>query len=107
MHLSSLHNMALFRDRFLAASGLKRLDILDLGSPEMGACYRPIFDRPGWNYVGVDLAPGPNVDIVLKHPFRWREVASGSVDVLISGQVLEHVEYFWITMLEIPRVLKP
>ena len=107
MHLSSLHNMTMFRDRFLSGRGTERLEILDLGSTEMGACYRPIFEHPGWNYVGADLAPGPNVDIVLKHPFRWQEVASGSVDVLVSGQVLEHVEYFWITMLEISRVLKP
>ncbi len=107
MHLSSLHNMTLFRDQFLSGNESEHLEILDLGSTEMGACYRPIFDRPGWNYVGADLAPGQNVDIVLKHPFRWREIASGSVDVLISGQVLEHVEYFWITMLEISRVLKP
>jgi SAM-dependent methyltransferase len=55
----------------------------------------------------MDLAPGPNVDVILHHPYRWREVASESVDVLISGQVLEHVEFFWITMLEISRVLKP
>lgn len=105
MHLSSLNNMALFRDQFLSEA--ESLVILDLGSTEMGACYRPLFDKPAWKYVGADLAPGPNVDVVLSHPYRWREVASESVDVLVSGQVLEHVEYFWITMLEISRVLKP
>jgi SAM-dependent methyltransferase len=29
------------------------------------------------------------------------------MDVVISGQVLEHAEYFWITALEMARVLKP
>jgi SAM-dependent methyltransferase len=73
----------------------------------MGACYRPLFQKPGWTYVGVDLSPGPNVDLVLQRPYDWREIPGGSVDLLISGQVLEHVEYFWITALEISRVLKP
>lgn len=107
MHLSSLHNMSRFRDKFLEQEIKHSLNILDLGSTEMGACYRPVFDQPNWKYVGADLAAGPNVDIVLQHPYDWREIKSGSIDVFISGQVLEHVEYFWITMLEISRVLKP
>ncbi|MBX3586306.1 MAG: methyltransferase domain-containing protein [Ramlibacter sp.] len=107
MHLSSLINMEKFRDRYLESLVTTPIKILDLGSTEMGACYRPIFDRAPWQYTGMDLAPGPNVDLVLKRPYDWQEVASNSVDVLISGQVLEHVEYFWITALEISRVLRP
>jgi SAM-dependent methyltransferase len=34
-------------------------------------------------------------------------VASGSADVVISGQAFEHIQYFWIAMLEIARVLRP
>jgi SAM-dependent methyltransferase len=45
--------------------------------------------------------------LVLQRPYDWHEIPSGSVDLLISGQVLEHVEYFWITALEISRVLRP
>jgi SAM-dependent methyltransferase len=108
MHLSSLQNMEKFRDRYLASRQGEPLRILDLGSTEMGACYRPIFEPfKQWTYIGADLAPGPNVNLVLKRPYAWSEVASGSIDVLISGQVLEHVEFFWITALEIARVLKP
>lgn len=107
MHLSSLLNMQKFVDQFLHDQLNRPLRILDLGSTEMGACYRPIFEKPDWNYIGADLQPGPNVSLVLKDPYAWREVPTASVDVLISGQVLEHVEYFWITMLEISRVLKP
>lgn len=107
MHLSSLHNMTLFRDKYLERERNRSLNILDLGSTEMGACYRPIFEHPNWHYIGADLAPGPNVDVVLHHPYHWKEIKTASIDVLISGQVLEHIEFFWITMLEISRVLKP
>lgn len=107
MHWSSLQKMRVFRDEYLGALTEVPLRIMDLGSTEMGACYRPIFDAPKWDYVGVDLTPGANVDLVLSRPYDWREIPSASVDVLISGQVLEHVEYFWLTALEIARVLKP
>ncbi len=107
MHPSSLKNMAAFRDQYLAQADAQPLKILDVGSTEINACYRPLFERPQWEYVGIDLAPGRNVHIVLSHPYRWREIATGSVDVVISGQVLEHAEYFWITALEMARVLKP
>jgi SAM-dependent methyltransferase len=107
MHGSSLHKMRLFRQEFLSGMAGVPLRILDLGSLEIGASYRPIFDDPAWHYTGVDLHAGANVDIVLKHPYRWQEIQSASVDVFISGQVFEHVEYFWITLLEMSRVLKP
>jgi len=107
MHLSSLKNMERFRDKYLGNQIEGNINIVDLGSTEMGACYRPIFNNPKWNYNGFDLEPGPNVDIVLKHPYDWSEIQNNSVDVFISGQVLEHVEYFWLTALEISRVLKP
>ncbi|MHB9099400.1 MAG: methyltransferase domain-containing protein, partial [Syntrophales bacterium] len=57
-------------------------------------------------YCGIDMAAGKNVDIVLQDPYNWREVKSGSADVVISGQAFEHIECFWLSMLEIARVLK-
>ena len=51
------------------------------------------------------MTAGANVDAVLRTPYVWREVASSSADVVISGQAFEHIRYFWITMLEIARVL--
>jgi SAM-dependent methyltransferase len=39
-------------------------------------------------------------------PYRV-PLRSGSVDVVISGQVFEHIPFFWASALEIARVLKP
>lgn len=83
------------------------LTILDIGSQDINGVYRPIFENPVWNYQGVDRVPGKNVDIILQSRYRWNEIDSNSADVTISGQALEHIEFFWITMLEIGRVLKP
>ena len=99
--------MAEFCRDYLGAVKDKPLTILDLGSCDYNGSYRALFDRRPWRYVGADLEPGPNVDLVLRDPYHWRELKSESVDVLISGQTFEHTEFFWETSLEIARVLKP
>jgi SAM-dependent methyltransferase len=107
MHASSFDKMKDFRKKHLSGRESERLEIFDLGARDILGSYRPIFEEANWNYRGVDLESGPNVDIVLSEPYRWKEIASESCDVLISGQTFEHIEYFWITILEIWRVLKP
>lgn len=107
MHKSSYQKMEAFRRRYLAGREDESLRILDVGSQDVNGTYKPIFDAPAWTYRGLDMAPGQNVDIVLSSPYRWREVPGASCDVVVSGQALEHVEYFWITALEMSRVLRP
>lgn len=106
MHQSSLKKMWDFRNKYLEGKTNCSLLILDLGSMDVNGSYRECFNSPQWTYIGLDLAPGKNVDIVLKNPYDWSEVKGNSVDVIISGQAFEHIEYFWLTALEIGRVLK-
>src|SRR5688572_8686031 len=82
------------------------LSVVDIGAQDVNGSYRPIFDHPGWQYTGVDLEAGNGVDVVLASPYRL-PMATRSVDVVISGQAFEHIEYFWMTWLEMLRVLKP
>lgn len=99
--------MELFRRLWLSGKESERLVIYDLGSQDVNGSYRPLFDSPHWQLVGIDTSAGKNVDTVLRNPYIWREIATGSADVVISGQAFEHIEYFWISMLEIARILKP
>ena len=104
MHTSSLKHMSRLVETHLGAAEM--LEVIDLGSQDSyGGSYRPIFTNRGWSYRGVDLVTGPNVDIVMSDPYRL-PLASNSIDVVISGQAFEHIEYFWITFLEMVRVLK-
>ena len=107
MHQSSLDKMLAFRKKYLAGKEDEPLLILDLGSMDVNGSYRRCFGDSRWTYRGIDMAAGKNVDIVLKDPYNWREIKSGSADVVVSGQAFEHIEFFWLTMLEIARVLKP
>jgi SAM-dependent methyltransferase len=109
MHWSSYKNVRRFVTDYLAEDQDRPLNIADIGSMDVDlvGSYRTLFDAPNWRYQGVDLAPGANVDLVLRDPYRWVELKRNSLDVVVSGQALEHIEYFWLTFLEIHRVLKP
>ncbi len=111
MHKSSLEKMNSFKKRYLERFGKKAIRILDIGSQNVSndanGSYKQIFNNGLWIYKGADIVPANNVDIVLNDIYNWEEIASNSYDVVISGQAFEHIEYFWVTMLEITRVLKP
>jgi SAM-dependent methyltransferase len=107
VHQSSLDKMRAFVAEHLAARRGAPLAILDLGSMDVNGSYRSLFDDPLWRYQGVDLAPGRNVDIVLADPYRWREIPAGSQDVIVSGQAFEHIEFFWVTLQQMTRALRP
>jgi SAM-dependent methyltransferase len=104
LHVSSYEHMqrlvSKYLDRELA------IEAIDIGAYDVNGSYRTLFDSPKWRYTGVDLEKGPGVDVVLNSPYRF-PFASRSVDVIVSGQAFEHVEYFWMSWLEMIRVLKP
>jgi SAM-dependent methyltransferase len=104
MHLSSLQHVERLVNRYLSQS--QSIQVVDIGSYDVNGSYKPFFSREGWLYTGVDLAAGPNVDVVLASPYKM-PLASHSADVIVSGQAFEHIEYFWLTWLEMARVLKP
>ena len=104
MHESSMARMNWFVDKYLKEE--EKLNILDVGSYNVNGCYRNIFENKGFNYEGLDMQKGPNVDIVPKHIYFWEEVECNKYDVVVSGQALEHVEFFWETVSEIVRVTK-
>jgi SAM-dependent methyltransferase len=81
--------------------------VLDVGSLDVNGSYRPIFADRAWSYIGLDVTPGPGVDLVVADPYRWTELSDDSLDVVVSGQALEHIAYPWRTIEEITRVLRP
>jgi SAM-dependent methyltransferase len=107
MHQSSMRAMSEFVSTHLAAYTGKPLQVLDIGSMNVNGSYRELMTDPDWRYTGVDMAGGPGVDVVLPSPYDWNPLRPASYDVVISGQAFEHIEYPWVTILEVNRVLKP
>ena len=104
MHESSMLRMKWFSKNYLRDKN--NLKILDVGSYDVNGSYREIFTAEGHEYDGLDMVKGPNVDICPNSAYRWSEIEEDEYDVVVSGQALEHIEYFWLTVGEIVRVTK-
>ena len=106
MHKSSYEKMNWFKSTFL--DKYDTLNILDVGSLDLEGNYnyKSIFNEHNWNYVGLDYESGNNVDIVVEDIYNWFEINDNTFDVVISGQFLGNLPYFWLTMVQIERVLK-
>jgi len=81
--------------------------ILDVGSMNIRkkGCYKDILPA-GYDYMGVDLAAGANVDVVLEDDPYTFPFAKGSFDAVISGQCFEHVKNPFKLIEECSRVLR-
>ena len=108
MHPTSLNKMKAFVDNYLKDYTNQPLTILDVGSQAVAGnpTYKLLFDKPQWKYLGLDVVDGHNLDIVVKDPYQWKEIEDGFADLVISGQAFEHIEFPWLTIKEIFRVLK-
>ena len=106
MHRSSFMKMRYFKDNYLNPS--LELKILDVGSFDKTGDfnYGLILNEEKWTYHGLDLREGNNIDIIVENPYDWKEVEDESYDVIVSGQAFEHIEFFWLTLEQIKRVLK-
>lgn len=107
MHRSSFFSMQKFKTNYL--KNIENLKILDIGSYDSSGDsfnYGTIFNEDTWEYVGMDLKEGPNVDLVVSDVYVWEEIPNESFDVVISGQAFEHMEFFWKAIEEVTRILK-
>lgn len=103
MHFSSFEHMGRLVKKYLNPD--QALTILDIGSCDVNGSYRELFLQPSWQYIGIDAAAGKNVDVILESPYRL-PFPTEYADCIVSGQTFEHIEFFWLSWLEIVRVLK-
>ena len=102
MHKSAFDLMA----EFLNGVDGEGLDVLDVGSLDVNGSYRELIEGRGWNYTGLDMRPGKNVDVVPDDPFHY-PFDDGAFDVVISGSTMEHVTHIWEWVPEVARLVRP
>ena len=106
MHLSALQSFRDFQETYLNHLDDKNLKkVIEIGSLSVNSNVKDIVST-NFNYIGLDIAEGPNVDIVLEDPYKL-PFNDNSIDVVLSISTFEHTDFFWVTFLEILRVLKP
>ena len=107
MHKSAYNHVEKNLQKYFNPEKHKR--VVDIGSRQVQPghlTHRTLIEPLNVNYVGLDIVAGPNVDLVMKKPYRL-PLKSNSVDIIICGQAFEHIPYFWITFMEMARVLAP
>jgi SAM-dependent methyltransferase len=101
-----MHDTALAIGRsFFATYGLATSTIVELGACNVNGALRDVSPKAA-RYIGLDIAPGPGVDVVTKANAAL-PIAPESADIVISSSMFEHDAFFWQTFLEMARISKP
>ncbi len=93
---------------FIAAMHARDGTVLEIGARVFTGGpvgWRPHFE-PGCRYIGSDIHPGPNIDVVADVHALTENVAPASMDGIFSVAVLEHLAAPWLAAVEINRALK-
>lgn len=107
MHPSAFNKMKSCVDTYLPM--MKNPAVLDFGSqivPGQKLTHKSLFSDYSCKYTGLDLSSGNNVDVVMEEPYSI-PFEDNTFDVIITGQVIEHIPFLWATFLELARILKP
>ena len=103
MHDTAFELGGLFFETYSLGAGARM--ILDVGSLEVNGSLRDCAPA-GCVYLGVDVAAGAGVDIVLDDPYAF-PFPDGYFDQIVSTSCFEHDQLFWLTFLEMIRVVHP
>lgn len=77
--------------------------VVDIGSLDINGNNQFLFSN--CLYLGVDVAPGRNVDFV--SPGHALALPDGSIDTIVSTECFEHDQFYEKTLKNIIRLLKP
>jgi len=93
---------------FIEAMRARGGTVLELGArvlPGTAAGWRAHFE-PACRYIGNDIHPGPNIDVVADVHALTETITPASLDGIFSAAVLEHLAAPWLAAVEINRALK-
>ena len=90
-------------DAYAGGRVAEPLTVADIGSLDINGTYRTLLSTP-WSYTGYDIVPGKNVGGLMAE--FGIPASDQRFDIVLCGQVLEHVRNPHQTVSEMARVLK-
>jgi len=104
MHVSVLD----FLKAHLVSAEIGGKRVAEIGSQDVNGTPRSVVLplKPA-AYIGVDYASGPGVDVVADAGALEARFGGGSFDVVISTELLEHVEDWRLIVGQLKAILKP
>lgn len=104
MHASVLD----FGQRVLLPAMCAHQDVLEVGALDVNGSLRPHIMRHGpASYLGIDLVPGPGVDLVWDVTQLLSRFGPEWVDLLVSTEMLEHAADWKTAVTTMKRSLRP
>lgn len=77
--------------------------VLECGSLNINGSFRDMFKL--CDYTGIDIVAGQDVDIISKiHEIEFKD---NTFDIVVTGEMLEHDEYWKLSLQKMYDVLKP
>jgi SAM-dependent methyltransferase len=84
------------------------MDVLEVGSRDVNGSVRPLVERADpARYVGVDIEEGPGVDEICDASDLVNHFGSEQFDVVLSTELLEHVQDWRQAVRQMKEVLRP
>lgn len=80
--------------------------ILDVGGKNYNDLWEDDFALLNHKRDILDVQESPEVTIVPQDPYHWSEIADETYDLVYSANTFQHIDFFWLTVKEIKRVLK-
>jgi SAM-dependent methyltransferase len=97
-----------FAARVLTADVVRDADVLEVGSYDTTGTVRPLVERlRPRRYIGVDIVPGPRVDIICDVHELVGRFGAASFDVVIATELLEHIREWRHAIEQMLSVLRP
>lgn len=103
MHDTALNFGQLFFKIYL--NNRSNLSVVDIGSQDVNGSLKSVMPS-NHKYIGVDIAEGKGVDIIINDPYSL-PFENESIDVVVTSSCFEHCEFFWLAFTEALRILKP
>jgi len=102
------HTCVEFARRTLTSSIVEGRRVLEIGSRDVNGSVRPWVEglHPA-DYTGVDIEPGPRVDVVCDATEVVDRFGAESFDIVISTELLEHVRDWRRVVENMKTVLRP
>lgn len=102
MHKTAKDNAQKFFDQY-CKQDIESKIVLDIGSLDINGSLYEIF-KEAKEYIGLDQSEGKNVTIAgNSHNIP---ISNNAVDIIICSSCFEHDDMFWVSFLEMCRVLK-